>query len=154
MDLLNPDDWAEIMDGDTAFLQSDFGHQIKTHIENHPNAGLFTSYASRCHYRVQVPPGVDMENDSILYQKEQAEYRVLLVSGKVTQINRKIAGHLMVIKKSTWDKILPMVRVTASEKRILGVDIKISKVVLEIGLDVRLMQDMYVLHYCRLKDSA
>jgi len=65
MDLLNPDDWAVIMDGDTMFLQPDFGHQIQQHIENHPEAGLFTCFASRCHYSIQVPPGVDMENDSI-----------------------------------------------------------------------------------------
>ncbi|TSA37661.1 MAG: hypothetical protein D4R64_05565 [Porphyromonadaceae bacterium] len=57
MELLQMEDWAVILDGDTAFLNPDFGHQIKTHIENHPTAGLFTSYASRCHYRVQVPRG-------------------------------------------------------------------------------------------------
>jgi hypothetical protein len=33
MNLLQPDDWAVIMDGDTMFLQPDFGHQIQRHIE-------------------------------------------------------------------------------------------------------------------------
>ncbi|TSA38806.1 MAG: hypothetical protein D4R64_01700 [Porphyromonadaceae bacterium] len=47
IDLLNPDDWAVIMDGDTMFLQVDFGHQVKRHIEAHPEAGLFTCFASQ-----------------------------------------------------------------------------------------------------------
>jgi len=50
IELLNLDDWVVIMDGDTIFLQPDFGHQIQRHIEFHPEAGLFTCRASRCHY--------------------------------------------------------------------------------------------------------
>ena len=38
-----------------------------------------------------------------------------------------IAGHLMVIKKSTWTEILPTVQSTGFSKSILGVDTKISK---------------------------
>ncbi|MFA5817638.1 MAG: hypothetical protein WC865_18710 [Bacteroidales bacterium] len=153
MELLQPEDWAVIQDGDTAFLHPDFGHQIKTHIENYPTAGLFTSYASRCHYKVQVPPGVDMENDSILYHKQQTEYRVRLAPGKVTQINRKIAGHLMVIRKSTWSLILPMVQSTGFSKQILGVDTKISKAILSMGMKILLMEDVYIFHYCRLREG-
>ena len=108
MDLLKPVDWAVIMDGDTMFLQPDFGHQIQCHIESHPEAGLFTCLASRCHYSIQVPPGVDMNNDSVRYHKLIASLQQDLHPGETAEINRRIAGHLMVIKKSTWDKILPM----------------------------------------------
>lgn len=50
IELLNPDDWVVIMDGDTIFLQPDFGHPIQRHIDLYPEAGLFTCRASRCHY--------------------------------------------------------------------------------------------------------
>jgi hypothetical protein len=101
MDLLQPDDWAVIMDGDAMFLQPDFGHRIKRHIEPHPEAGLFTCYASRCHYSIQVPPGVDMDNDTIRYYKLVANHLAETCAGKVTEIKRRIAGHLMVIKIRT-----------------------------------------------------
>ena len=53
MELLKPDDWAVIMDGDTMFLQPDFGHQIQRHSENHPESGLFT-YRASCQQELQM----------------------------------------------------------------------------------------------------
>ncbi|MFA6482284.1 MAG: hypothetical protein WCW62_06890 [Bacteroidales bacterium] len=153
MDLLQPDDWAVIMDGDTMFLEPDFGHQILRHIEAHPDAGLFTCRASRCHYKIQQVPGADMLNDSILYHKGIADELKQESTGVSSTITRRIAGHLMVIRKSTWDIILPVVRITASEKQILGVDTKISNAILNAGLEIRLMKDIYLLHYCRLADG-
>lgn len=153
MQLLQPDDWAVIMDGDIMFLHPDFGHQIERHIMAHPHTGLFTSYASRCHYRTQVPEGVDMENDSIRYHKRIANIRKSIFYGESRQIERKIAGHLMVIQKRTWDRIRAIVLETASGKHILGVDTKISKAVMTIGLKILLMEDVYVLHYCRLEEG-
>jgi GT2 family glycosyltransferase len=153
MEMLNPDDWAVIMDGDTLFLQPDFGHQIQRHIENYPEAGLFTCLASRCHYKIQQVPGADMVNDSILYHKRIADKLKQGSPGVSSTITRRIAGHLMVIRKSTWDKILPVVRVTAADKQILGVDTKISNAILKSGLEIRLMSDIYLLHYCRLAEG-
>jgi len=141
------------MDGDTMFLQPDFGHQIQQHIENHPEAGIFTCFASRCHYKIQQVPRADMLNDSILYHKEIADEVKQVSASSSSTITRRIAGHLMAIRKSTWDKILPVVRVTASEKQILGVDTKISNAILNAGLEIRLMRDIYLLHYCRLAEG-
>ncbi|MFA5817331.1 MAG: hypothetical protein WC865_17140 [Bacteroidales bacterium] len=153
MKLLQPDDWAVIMDGDTMFLQPDFGYQIQHYIDLHPEAGLFTCYASRCHYSIQVPAGVDMNKDSIRYHKLIASLLQAPHTGETSEINRRIAGHLMVIKKSTWDKILPEIRLTASEKRILGVDTKICNAILKSGMKILLMKDIYILHYCRLAEG-
>jgi len=153
MNLLQPDDWAVLLDGDTMFLQPDFGHRIDKHIETHPEAGLFTCYASRCHYSIQVPPGVDMENDSIRYHKLVANSLAANKAGQFIEINRRIAGHLMVIRKSTWSRILPTIQRTARDQKVLGVDTKISKAVLATGLKILLMEDIYVLHYCRLAEG-
>ncbi len=153
MALLKGDDWAVILDGDTMFLTPSFGTLIENHILAAPDTGLFTSYASRCHYRIQVPPKVDMENESIRYHKMIGEFFADTRKGKTTLINRKIAGHLMAIRKSTWDLISPMVAVSAADKKILGVDTQISKAVLAIGLKILLMEDIYLLHYCRLVEG-
>ena len=150
MNLLKTDDWAVLMDGDVSFLHSTFGHQIQRHIMTHPSTGLFTCYASRCHYKVQVPKGVDMENDSIRYHKQIADHLAYEFLQESIQVERRIAGHLMVIRKSTWDRIRPIVKIKAAEKDILGVDTKISNAILQVGMNIVIMKDVYVLHYCRL----
>ncbi|TSA37663.1 MAG: hypothetical protein D4R64_05580 [Porphyromonadaceae bacterium] len=134
MDLLQPDDWAVIMDGDTMFLQPDFGHQIQRHIEAHPEAGLFTCFASRCHYSIQRIIGVDPFNDSILYHKDVANDKMSAFAGDSVESIAKLRAP-MVIRKSTWDRVLPNLQKKTSGKLILGVDTKISKAILEIGLD-------------------
>ena len=153
MNLLQSDDWAVLMDGDTMFLQPDFGHRIQRHIERHPEAGLFTCYASRCHYSIQVRPRVDIENDSIRYHNLIATNLAENKAGQVKEINRLIAGHLMVIRKSTWSRNLPTIQRTAVDKKVLGVDTKISKAVLAVGLKILLMEDIYLSHYCRLVEG-
>jgi hypothetical protein len=149
----NPTDWVAIMDGDTAFLRSDFGDVINRYTELFPDTGLFTCFASRCHYQCQVPEGVDMENPSILYHKCISNVQAELFRNKVTEIDRRIAGHLMVIRKCTWSLIRNEVYRTATAKLILGVDTKISNAILTSGLKIRLMKELYILHYLRMEEG-
>ena len=149
----DPEDWVVMMDGDTAFLLPNFGHQIKTYTEKYPDTGLFTCYASRCHYQCQVPTSANMNSDSILYHKKIANTQYSMLNGEVKEINRRIAGHLMVMKKKTWLKIRDEVKSTARGKNILGVDTKISNAILKAGLKIRLMQGMYIFHYLRMEEG-
>lgn len=149
----NPNDWVVLMDGDTAFLRPDFGNVIKRYTDELPDTGLFTCYASRCHYQCQVPVGVDMSNDSILYHRDIADIQSALNSGITQEITRKIAGHLMVIKKSTWIRIREEVLAKSSAKYILGIDTKISNAILERGLKIRLIRELYIFHYLRMKEG-
>ena len=149
----NPNDWVVIMDGDTAFLRPDFGDVINRYTKQFPDTGLFTCMASRCHYGIQVPDGVDMENDSIRYHRTIADIQSTMDHGKTDIIERKIAGHLMVIRKSTWTRIRTEVYRTASSKYILGVDTKISNAILAAGLKIRLIRELYIFHYLRLAEG-
>lgn len=149
----NDDDWVVLMDGDISFLRSDFGRVIDRYTKQHPDTGLFTCYASRCHYQCQVPRFGDMDNDSILFHKQTADQCASQNYGKVKEINRRIAGHLMVIRKRTWNQIRGEVFRTAAEKQILGVDTKISNAVLKAGLKIRLMRELYVFHYLRMAEA-
>ena len=151
--LPDPDDWACFTDGDTAFLKSDFGHKILQYIERYPDTGLFTCYASRCHYQIQIPPGAEPENPSIMFHKElcnrlDEEYHL-----QVEEISRRIAGHMIVIQKKTWLRIRMKVRIRCEEKNILGVDTKISNEILNCGLKIRLMKGIYMLHYLRMAEG-
>ena len=38
----NPEDWVCFTDGDTAFLLPDFGHQIKSYVENQGKEKVYT----------------------------------------------------------------------------------------------------------------
>ena len=149
----NPEDWVCFMDGDTAFLLPDFGHQIHMYVEKFPDTGLFTCYASRCHYQLQVRRGTEMENPSILYHRLQAEKIRGELDGQVKEINRRIAGHLMVIRKSTWLLIRDEVSRTAASKKVLGVDTKISNAILRMGMKIRLMRGLYIFHYLRMAEG-
>jgi len=151
--ITDPADWVVIMDGDTAFLRSDFGEVIKRYTNQFPETGLFTCYASRCHYACQVPEGTDMNNPSILYHKTVADIQSALFWGQVEVLNRRIAGHLMVIRKSTWTLIRSEVYLKAARKHILGVDTKISYAIIEAGLKIRLMRELYIFHYLRMAEG-
>lgn len=151
----DPNDWVCFLDGDTAFLLPNWGHQVKTYVEKFPDTGLFTCYASRCHYSVQKRRGVDENNTDIIYHRQQAGIIYSELNGKVKEIDRRIAGHLMVIRKSTWLQIRPEVErmVKLQQKEILGVDTKISNAILKAGLKIRLMRGIYLLHYLRLAEG-
>lgn len=154
MKIIDYNDWACIMDGDTAFLRSDFGREIENYVQMYPDTGMFTCYASRCHYIEQVRRGTDMQSDSILYHKKQADAIHKELQGKVKIIERKIAGHMMIIKKTTWLQIREQVLTSAKRKSILGVDTKISNAILAKGLKIRLMRGIYLFHYMRLMEGA
>ena len=89
----NPEDWICLLDGDTAFLLPDFGHQIQSYIDSYPDTGLFTCYASRCHYSCQLYEYSDLNNADILYHRTKAEEVYCRYNGRVKEINRRIAGH-------------------------------------------------------------
>jgi GT2 family glycosyltransferase len=147
------EDWICFTDADTAFLTADFGHKISEYVEKYPDTGLFTCYASRCHYALQVPEEVNTENISILYHKKISELVAEKYHLQVTEINRRIAGHLMIIQKKTWLRIRVRLRIRCENKYILGVDTKISNEVLNLGLKIRLMKGIYILHYLRLAEG-
>lgn len=153
MNLIPDSDWVCFLDGDTAFLLPDFGHQIHVYLEKYPDTGLFTCYASRCHYDIQVRRGTEMENPDVLYHRRQAEKIKNELNGQVKEVNRRIAGHLMVIQKRTWLLIRDEVSRTAASKNILGVDTKISNAILGMGLKIRLMRGLYIFHYLRMVEG-
>jgi hypothetical protein len=142
-----------IMDGDTAFLRPDFGEVINRYTSLYPQTGLFTCYASRCHYPVQVPEGTNMNSDSILYHRQMADFCSATYKNQPTEINRRVAGHLMVIQKKTWSLIRNDVFYKAQNKNILGVDTKISWAIVDSGLKILLIRELYLFHYLRLKEG-
>ena len=147
----DPEDWVCFLDGDIMFLLSDFGHQIQQYINIYPNTGVFTCYASRAHRKRLVPKGVDMRNPSMLYHHTWAEKLRAKLQGKIKVIHGDTLGHLLCIKKATWMKIRDKVAVELTDKKILGVDVRITRAVSELGMPILLMRGVYVMHFFRMK---
>lgn len=144
-------DWVCMMDGDILFLIADFGHQMQEYIDKYPDTGLFSCYASRAHRQEYIRRGVDMENPSILYHYDAAERCRKELHLKVKEIAKPALGHLILMKKATWTRIRDRVKELTDGHKILGVDVRISRAVSELGMPVLLMRGIYVLHFFRMK---
>lgn len=153
--LPHPTDWACFVDGDTMFIRNeDYGNCILEYIDRYPETGMFTCYASRCHYSVQLPPCGDLNNPSLKFHRNVADqlHENFQPFQQIEILNRRIAGHMMLFRKSTWQKIRSDVflRVRTSNRKILGVDTQICYSLLSTGADIKLMKGIYLVHYLRL----
>jgi len=145
----NEADWVCLMDGDAAFLLSDFGHQLQEYIDKYPATGMFTCYGSRCPYGHQVKAGVNQASDSIRYIFENTKTLRQQEHLQVTDLNKRVAGHLMLIQKKTWTKYRHQIAKQAESANIQAVDTAISDVLLSHNKKILLMQGMQVFHYYR-----
>jgi len=150
MRLLKENDWACIRDGDTMFLNN-YGSIIREYINKYPDTGLFTCYANRCHYACQRYRNSLMHIQDVVYHKKVADRIYNQHKLEVIEINRKVAGHLLLIRKSTWVSIRGEVKLILDKKgkKILGVDSEISRAVLRRGMKIRLMRGLYIFHFLR-----
>lgn len=155
MDLISdPQDWVVMMDGDIAFFNANFGHHIQQYIQKYPDTGIFTCYASRSRTPWMMPERHIFSSTNILDHKIKADKHVQRFFLDVVEINDRVTGHLMVIKKDTWIKIRDMVAEKTADKDILSVDSAISRSTLATGMKIRLMKGIYVFHYYRHLEGA
>jgi len=147
------DDWLCITDGDTAFLRADFGHHIQQYIDKYPATGLFSCYASRCHYKYLIPKDGNESSSDILFHKKIAESHAQNHTLAIKEINANIAGHLMVIQKKTWLSIRTQVLNRAVNETLEAVDTAISKAIIAARKQILLMRGIYIFHYCRLAEG-
>ena len=147
---LNDEEWGVIMDLDTMPLRPEFGFQLQAYINKYPDTGMFTCYASRCHYQRQVRKGTQTDNPNILYHKKFADKTYHDLTLLIKKLDKRVAGHLMMIKKSTWNQIRDDVKKRTQSKKILGVDTQITYALITIGLEILLMRDIYLFHFLRM----
>lgn len=151
MNLIHENDWVCILDGDTMFMYSDFGHKIQRFIDLYPDTGLFTCVSNRCHYHCQQSGDIAFSEENIVWHRRYAEQLFNEKGFAVKEVQRRIAGHMMIIRKGTWSRIRNEVlsAVTAQGKQILGVDTKISNAMVRNGLKIRIMEGFYLFHFLR-----
>ena len=138
-----PDDWVCLKDHDTLFLRPDTIKHIHEYVQRNPNAGILTCYCNRLANREQLLEDRCTENDSIRHHVRLAKYQEQWLY-RTTKLIKPISGFMMVIKKSTWDKI------KFKETGCLGVDNEFHLGVVEAGMDVLRMNGIYLWHSYRL----
>lgn len=149
----DPNDWVCMMDGDTAFLISDFGHQIQDYINIYPDTGLFTCYASRTANKDQLFNKFSSDNPDIVFHRCQSEYCRDNFHLKTKAIF-KAYGHLLVLQKKTWLKIRSRVEADTAKSGLFDVDTSVSRAIRKLKLKILLMEGIYIFHYYRLKDKG
>lgn len=149
MKLIGDDDWACFTDGDVMFLRPDFGHQIAEYVQNYPNTGLFTAYTNRVGTLEQCYQGKISDENKIDLHIFLSK---IITTKNIKKINHVISGHLMLIKKSVWKRVGGF---PEKEKKanILGVDNVFSQKILDAGLEILVMEGVYVWHTYRLGDT-
>lgn len=145
-DNIPDDDWVCLMDHDILFLTPDAVNIMYGYIERYPDAGVITCLTNRVSPRSkgQLYGGQVSENDSIRFHMDIAE-KVKSNLYEVNHINEDISGFLMLVKKSTWN------RVKFDDDRLcLGVDTNFGRRILAAGLSILCMRGLYVWHNYRL----
>lgn len=150
----NPNDWVCMMDGDTMFLHADFGHIIQEYIDKYPDTGIFTCYTSRSRTAWMMPKNHLYNEANIIRHKKTANALRKKFKLQADEINDRVTGHLMMMQKKTWLAIREEVKEKSKELKILSVDSVISRTVLKNGKKIRLMKELYNLHYYRLLEGG
>jgi len=102
-----------------------------------------------------VPKDGNDRSTDIIFHKKVADNHVKTLHLEVKPIEKhqNIAGHVMVMKKSTWLAIRSKVMQRTKHETIEAIDTAIGKTLHEMNLDILLMRGIYVLHYCRLMEG-
>ena len=85
--VVNNEDWVVLMDGDTLFFQSNFGHLIKDYIDQYPDTGMFVCFTNRIGCREQQFSDDLSIVDSLLIHYKIADFLCNNHHGEVTDLH-------------------------------------------------------------------
>lgn len=135
-------DYVCIMDGDTMFLNNDFGHQIAKTIKKRPGGAIYTCLTNRIgnpeqQYRVKI------SNISYIdYHKNIADNLKKTKELDTASAKKRTSMLVSVISKKVWNDI-------KFRDGMIGVDWDFSQRVLDAGHKIYIMQGLYVFHLYR-----
>lgn len=136
----SPCEWVMFQDHDIFLANPNWYKIISDHIENTPDAGLFTCVTNRVGNGQQKVFGHDKNHD-ILYHVEIAKKQ----EGEgLLEATRPISGLIMVTSKTAWSKTNGF-----KKSGIIGVDNNYYGEIVRAGMRVYIMKDLYVYHKYR-----
>lgn len=142
----NDEDWIVLQDGDICFLTSKWGRQIEETIKLYGNHfDLITCQTNRLGRPFQRYKGEFSENFDMKYHTELAVKLENENWCKIKDITntKKVAGMLMIFKKSLWNE-------TKFNENDIAFDDTWSKELIKKGYKFGMMTGLYVWHSYRL----
>ena len=145
----NPQDWICMMDGDVAFFRNDFGHHMEKYTQKYPEISIFSCYASRSGTHYMMPDPNEFNSKNILVHRKLAEQCAIAENLSIQVLNKRVTGHLMLLRKATWTKHRESIQLASQSRELYGIDTIICNQVLTCGGTIALMKGIYVFHYYR-----
>jgi glycosyl transferase, family 25 len=148
----NDEDWICLMDGDSMFLNSNFGHIIQEYINQYPECKLFLPVVNRIGKSSQCYKGLISSNPDIVYHRKIAKRLIeegRQVKSLVKDPNLSISMPCFIFQKKTWKAVGGF----DETQRILGVDVRFSEKVRKLKAPIYLMENLYLFHYYRLLEG-
>ena len=149
--LLQDNDWAVIMDGDSMLLGEKWGKQIEEFVEKYNNAGLITCLTNRSGYVTAQGYNKQMSSISdVKYWRRVAKQLEVKDYLKCTKLDIIVTGFFMIINKKVWDLYIKKdIELNGN----LGIDDYISRCILDAKLPIYRMDGLLVFHYYRLLEG-
>jgi GT2 family glycosyltransferase len=147
MSLLTRDqDWMCFIDADTMFLTPDFGTQIHHIVSMYPDTGMFTCVTNRVGTMKQRHNGIMSEDGEMKHHKVIAMELQKKYYDQVEVTVHHVSGLMMLIRKSTWNKV-------PFTEGLINVDFRFGDELLKKGYDIKIMKGVYLMHYYRLLEG-
>lgn len=138
-------DWVCLMDGDSMFLENNFGHIAQEYIDLYPECKLFVPVTNRVGKRSHCFQKERSKNPDIKYHREIS--RAICDTREIKDMShvRYPSMPCFLFRKETWAQVGGF----RDNGQIMGTDVDFSKKVLELGPCYR-MNGLYLFHYYRL----
>lgn len=138
-------DWICLMDGDTMFLNSDYGHIIAKYIKKYPECQFFIPTVNRVKNTRQCYEGHISEDPNILNHRQIALNVAKTYGIEEMPEGKTITMPCYIFSKKLWKKVGGF----TERKRIAGVDWRFSK---KAGVysPCYKMSGLYLFHYYRM----
>lgn len=149
------DDWICLRDGDTMFLNSDWGHIIQRAVDNFSTKfSAFTCYASRIEGKHQQFMGEISEEANIVVHRKIAVENADRNRGKIKDISGvcDLSGHFILIPKWLWKRV--RFNELNPKGGLLGVDNYYFWKLNRYGYKIGLIEELYLFHYYRLAEGS
>lgn len=139
------EDWICLMDGDSMFLESNFGHIAQNYIDRYPECRLFIPVTNRVGKKSHCFNRIRSDDPNIIHHRKISEAVRDSLEIKDMSHVRYPSMPCFLFSKKTWKEVGGFY----DNGQILGVDIRFSKKTLELGPCYR-MNGLYLFHYYRL----
>jgi GT2 family glycosyltransferase len=144
MELVGDEEFGIFVDGDTIFTTTNFGHQIQDIIKQNPDCRAFTGVTNRVNCKWQIAPGVDQDNNDILYHRRFGKLLQQQQQHKLSDHTdeQPMSGFLIALRHDLWWEMGGFL-----EQGMIGIDNDFHRRVANAGARIYCADGLYLFHW-------